>query len=153
MKDKSELIARYKELTKLKRRLLEGMKKHRRYLAKAKATKKSVNDEMAQLRRSGNVFGTMTMSEVKEHVQNEIKAVKPEDIYPKDLEREFDRLERNSIVNMRKDPIDIDDNDDVQVKPSHAKFDDDEGAVVSVDEDAGVLDMSSEDPSDVIEAD
>ena len=129
------------------------MKKHRRYLAKAKATKKSVNDEMAQLRRSGNVFGTMTMSEVKEHVQNEIKAVKPEDIYPKDLEREFDRLERNSIVNMRKDPIDIDDNDDVQVKPSHAKFDDDEGAVVSVDEDAGVLDMSSEDPSDVIEAD
>ena len=153
MRDTDPNVQRYRELLKQKRRLLSQMKRHRKSLAKARIDKKRVNEEITRLRKSGFAFAGMTTLEAQARVSTEIQAVEPGDIYPKDLEKKFDKLERTTEVKYRKDSVDISDVNK-KVNPSghrHHDKDDEGGYSVILDEDCGVVDLSEQDGDDSLE--
>lgn len=137
---------RYRELLKLKRKVLNDMRKHRKALAKKRIDKKKINEEITRLRKSGFAFHGLTPAAAQRRVSDEIRGVTPEDIYPKDLERKFDKLERTTEVKYRKGTVDVSDVDDSPTAPRGGK-DDDEGvyAVTFDGDDNGVVDLSATD--------
>jgi hypothetical protein len=149
MKTTDPNIQKYKDLLKQKRRLLDKMRKHRKSLARARVDKKRVNEEITRLRKSGFAFSGMTAVEAQERVSGEIRNVTPEDIYPKDLERRFDKLERTTEVKYRKDSVDISDLDDDSQVPRPKTKDDDEGIyAVTLEHEDGVVDLGENETDD-----
>lgn len=142
MRETDPNIQRYKELLKLKRRLLDQMKKHRKALAKNRAEKKRINEEITRLRKSGYAFAGMSSDAARARVGDEIRSVKPEDIYPRDLEKQFDKLERTTVVKYRKGSVDLDDieDDGVGVRSKN-----DDGGSVYIGRDSGVIDLGDGD--------
>lgn len=146
MNDINPNAQRFRELLKTKRRLLTRMRKHRKALAKDRVEKKRVNEEITRLRKSGFAFAGMTPSQAATRVSNEIQAVTPEDIYPKDLERKFDKLERTTAVVYKKGKVDVSDIEDSGPE-TKGKAKDDEDVVVALQDD-GVLDLSETDDAE-----
>lgn len=93
-----EAAQRIRELMKKKRKLIATMKRGKKIQIKARIEKKKVNDELRSLKGKTNLFKHMTPEEAREEVRRRIEDVKPEHVYPKDLERQFDRLESPSSV-------------------------------------------------------
>lgn len=145
MKTNDANLQRCMELAKQKRRLLDTMKKHRKALAKARAEKKKINEEITKLRKSGYAFHGMTATEAMERVKNEIKSVKPLDIYPKDLEKKFDKLERDSEVKYKKGSVDIADIDGDASEATGHDYDDSPNVI---DSGLGVIDLSDSSDED-----
>ena len=139
MKETDPNVARYKELLKIKRRLLDKMRKHRKTIARDRIEKKRVNEEITKLRKSGYAFAGMTVSAAQARVSDEIQATKPEDIYPKDLEKQFDKLERTTEVKYKKGLVNLDDIDDDV--PTRSSPSDDDGGTVYLGKTAGVIDL------------
>lgn len=139
MRETDPNVQRYRELLRLKRRLLTQMSKHRKSLARDRADKKRINEEITKLRKSGYAFSGMTAVAAQERVGDEIRAVKPEDIYPKDLERQFDKLERTTEVKYKKGLVDLDDleNDG----PSHSVSSEDDSPSIFIGKNSGVIDL------------
>lgn len=147
MKESDHNIKEYKELAKQKRRILDQMKKHRKALAKARIQKKHINDAMSKLRRSGFAFGGLTTAEAKARVSSEIRSTKPEDIYPKDLEKKFDMLEQSSAVKYKKGTVNV---EDIDAMPESAnrkshESDLDDGDTINGPSGLGVIDFGEED--------
>lgn len=137
MKNIDPNVQRFRELLKLKRRILDQMRKHRKAIAKGRVDKKRINEEITKLRKSGFAFVGMSTSEASARVSSEIRDVKPEDIYPKDLERQFDKLERETEVRYRKASADLDEDDGRGIKVP--RIADDDGVFIGAD--AGVVDL------------
>jgi hypothetical protein len=140
------------ELMKKKRKLVTTMKKSRKVLAKARAEKKRVNEEIMKLRKTADRISALPADQAQIEVAREIGRTTPCDIYPDDLEREFDKIERIH------DKSDVDESQVMDAnmgedKPSKkgrkAKNDSDgNGSVVNVDEDEGVVDLRDDEPGD-----
>jgi hypothetical protein len=143
MKSIDPNVQRYKELLKLKRRALDQMRKHKKSLARIRVDKKRINEEITKLRKSGFAFAGMSTMEASARVSGEIRDVKPEDIYPRDLERQFDKLERTSEVKYKKASADLDD-DDSGPKASRPSDDD----AVFIGPNSGVMDLGESDADD-----
>jgi hypothetical protein len=151
MRNADPSAQRYKELLKMKRRLLTQMRKHRKSLAKARVDKKRVNEEITRLRKSGFAFAGLTPEQAQKRVSGEIRAVTPEDIYPKDLERKFDKLERKSEVMYKKgmvDTSDIDDDSRAHAAAPGDQDDDREIYAVTLDPQSGVIDLGDGEEDD-----
>ena len=87
--------------------------------AEAKAIKVKLRDKTSA-RSPGNIFSGMSKDEAVASVGKEINAVEVDDIYPKDLEREFDILEDpkmnksesdDAVTHMDRDPTQEDDDE------------------------------------------
>lgn len=139
---------RLRELLKQKRRILDTMRKHRKSLAKARVEKKRVNEEISKLRKSGYAFSGMSTGAAQARVADEIKAVTPADIYPKDLERRFDKLERTTKVTYKKGKVDVSDIEEASVVPVRRGDEEDEVLATAVGKNDGVIDLGEgeEDP-------
>ena len=145
MEQATNLIERLKELAKKKRKLLITMKRARRTLSRAKVEKKQVNEELNRVRRAVNVFEGMSPEAAALKVAFEIKATGPEHIYPNDLEKEFDKLDRKSERNESSSVVDA---------PASALEDDSEtesgGGMygVIIKDDGDVIQMKEEEEDD-----
>jgi len=137
MEPVTDLTERFKELAKRKRKLLITMKRARRTLARARVEKKKVNAELGRVRKAVNIFGGLSPEEAARRVSVEIKSTGPEHIYPNDLEKEFDRLDRKSERNESSTVVDA---------PAHALEDDSVG-----DKDSGLYGVIIKDDGDVIQ--
>lgn len=146
MKSTDPNVSRYRELLKLKRRLLDQMRKHRKSLAKSRAEKKRINEEITKLRKSGFAFAGMTTTAAQARVDEEIRSVRPEDIYPKDLERQFDKLERTTNVNYRKGMVDLDDAEDGSDVGKRSS--DDDSPAIFLGKDSVVIDFGDGETDD-----
>lgn len=145
MRDIDPNAQRYRELLKQKRRLLNQMRKHRKSLAKSRVDKKRINEEITKLRKSGFAFSGMTAIQAMNKVSSEIQAVSPEDIYPKDLEKKFDKLERTTEVKYKNGRVDISDLDE-DGPATRVKDSDDDGVyAVTLDPQNGVIDLGDGD--------
>lgn len=142
MKEMNPNAQKFKELTRLKRRILDQMRRHRKSLAKARVDKKRVNEEISKLRKSGFAFAGLSPAQAQSRVADEIKAVTPSDIYPKDLERRFDKLERTTAVTYKKDKVDVSDIEEASTAPARRNDDDDE---IILDRGEGVVDLGEHD--------
>jgi uncharacterized protein YoaH (UPF0181 family) len=133
MPEEKFIEERIKELGKKKRKLLDYMKKQRKKYSKAAAEKKAVAEEIVKLqeqiaatkpkpsfvqvapkknvpvrpRIKKNLFQGMSDGEAFAKVSSEIKSVSPDDVYPKDLEEEFDNLEKQFRYNDDRDVITV----------------------------------------------
>ena len=137
MEPVTDLIARIKELAKRKRKLLITMKRARRTLSRARVEKKKVNVELVRVRRAVNIFAGLSPEEAAEKVSKEVRATGPEHIYPADLEKEFDKLDRKSERNESSTVVDA---------PADVLEDDPDGG-----KDSGMYGVIIKDDGDVVE--
>ena len=143
MKSSDETLKQFRDLLRQKRRLLDKMKRHRKSLAKGRVEKKKLNEAISRMRRSGFAFAGLSTIEAKSRVETEIRAVTTQDIYLRDLEKKFDKLEQSSEVKYRGATVDIDDIDDAPT--ARVRSDDDEGVyAVHVDPETGIVDFSEQ---------
>jgi len=84
---------RIKELTKAKKKLLTKIRVGKKGLIKARLEKRKINEELRRLKSKANVFAGMSKEAAADKVRAEIEGVMPAEVYPKDLERRFDKLE------------------------------------------------------------
>jgi hypothetical protein len=94
MEDNQLDMDRIKELTKKKKDLMKKIRTNKKAQIRARLEKKKINSELRQLKGKKNLFTGMTPSEASKFVKSKLDSVKPSDIFPKTLEREFDRIER-----------------------------------------------------------
>lgn len=104
---KEEIERRIKKLSIRKRHLLTTAKRARSTLARANAEKKAVINELKRLRNARDIFKGIPEEEAKRMVAAEIRSTKPEDIFPPELEKEFDDLESKSPSLNSKQVIDL----------------------------------------------
>ena len=133
------------DLMKKKKKLMGVMKKSRKVLAKARAEKKRVTEEISKLRKTADRINAMTPEDAQVEVAKEIGRTRPSDIYPDDLEKEFDKIDRIH------DKADTDENqvmdanmgEDKPTKKGRKSSRDSEvhGTIIAVEEDEGVIDL------------
>jgi len=111
MEENCKSRERLKELEKMKRVLLTRMSRHRKELAKCKVRKRAINEEIFRIKSNPGVFDGMTSQQAFSAVATAIRDTKPEDMYPKDLEKEFDKIEK-SLRGPNDRVTEIDDTDD-----------------------------------------
>ena len=141
-------VKELRELFKQKRRLLDKMKKHRKSLAKLRVEKRRINSDISKLRKSNNIFGSMTAVAAMEKVTDEIKSVRPNDIYPRDLEKEFDKLEQKSAVKHRNRSVNLDDLEPHGPSPKSHPEEEDTIDSIGVEDSLGVIDLSEDSGSE-----
>lgn len=88
---------RWKTLKKKKRQNLDKMKKIKRSYVKAKLEKKRINREIKQLQKEWQERIKKNPEDAKLAFANELKSVTTEDMFPQDLEKEFDKIELRNI--------------------------------------------------------
>jgi len=113
---------RIKELKKKKKTLLTKMRKTSKILAQVRHEKKKVGDELSMLldktyprRERGhvtNLFADLSPEDAAKAVNVQVESVTTADIYPKELENEFNRIDRHSRTR-KDDEIEIE-NDSVE---------------------------------------
>lgn len=95
------LEERWKQMKKKKRQNLDKMKRVKRMYVKAKLEKKRINQEVKLLQAEWQERIKNNPTEAKSAFANELKNVSTEDMFPKDLEKEFDTIELKNIKNGR----------------------------------------------------
>lgn len=85
------------ELKKKKRANLDKMKRVKRMYVKAKLEKKRINREIKKLQAEWQERIKKNPAEAKSAFAKELKSVTADDMFPKDLETEFDKLDLQSI--------------------------------------------------------
>lgn len=93
----------FKELMAKKRKLLTKIKRTKKALVKARIEKRKINEELKKL---GPLAG-LSVDDAKSKVAAEIEAVQPGQIYPQDLERQFDRIDRPKNRTNDRDVLDL----------------------------------------------
>lgn len=88
---------RWKILKKKKRENLDKMKRVKRSYVKAKLEKKRINREVKQLQKEWQERIKNNPVDAKLAFAKEIRDVTTEDMFPKDLEKEFDKIELTNI--------------------------------------------------------
>ncbi len=97
MNETLPLEERWKMLKKKKRQNLDKMKRLNRSYIKAKLEKKRINQEVKQLQKEWQELLKKDPASAKEAFAQEMRNVTADDIFPKDLEAEFDKIELRSI--------------------------------------------------------
>lgn len=92
---------RLKELMKRKKKLLVTIRKNKKTQVKARIEKRKINEEIRTLKGKANQFRNMTPEEAQAEVRRRIDDVDPSEVYPKDLERQFDRLDKPTKKNYK----------------------------------------------------
>jgi len=154
------LEVRVKELAAKKKKLVTAMKRAKRTFVKSRVEKAKVDAELKKLKAKASAISKMTTEEARAHILSEMDSVTPENIYPRDLEREFERIDKprgKRPVNEREvmDLAPDSDDDDGGYTPSARHMSDDaEGkvmaaaAIVGDDEEENeedeVIDLSNE---------
>ena len=91
------LEERTKEMAKKKKKNLEKMKRLKRSYVKAKLEKRKINAEIKLLQAEWQERIKNRPEEAKTAFAQELKNVTAEDMFPKDLEDEFDKIELRNI--------------------------------------------------------
>lgn len=139
---------RFKELMKRKKKLLAKIRRNKKEAVKARIEKAKINEELRLLKGKKNLFVGMSTEEAREKVRMNIEAVSPEQIYPKDLERQFDTLDKPKAEQHK--TLDL---GKVAESPLAARPRDDDDSIVGEDHDEqpegyedeeAVIDLSNE---------
>lgn len=130
-----DIAERIKELMRKKKKLNATIKRGRKIQVKARIEKKKVVTELTKLKKDGSLFRGMTVDEARKAVKDAIEATDPKDVYPADLERTFDRLEKPSVGEHK-----VVDLGKIPERPISKNGDDDDDAEV-----VGVADVATED--------
>jgi hypothetical protein len=93
---------RVRELMKRKKKLLAKLRRSKKEQVKARIEKRKINEELRSLSGKKNLFAGMDADKAASAVKKSIDDVKPGDIYPKDLEREFDKIDRPAVADQHK---------------------------------------------------
>ena len=96
--DKTQSLEdRCREMAKKKKKNLEKMKRLKRSYVKAKLEKRRINAEIKVLQAEWQARIKNNPEEAKSAFLQELKNVTVEDMFPKDLEDEFDKIELRNI--------------------------------------------------------
>lgn len=98
-----QLNERIKELASKKKKLITSMKRATRTLAKSRVEKKKTDAELKKLKARKSSLANMSPEQARACVLSEMESVTPGSIYPRDLEREFERIDnpRGHKINER----------------------------------------------------
>jgi chromosome segregation ATPase len=88
---------RWAILRKSKRKNLDKLKRTKRVFVKAKLEKKRINRDIKKLQAEWQELIRKDPAKAKSAFANELENVSTEDMFPKDLEKEFDKLELRNI--------------------------------------------------------
>lgn len=136
------------DLMKKKRKLVTTMKKSRKVLARARAEKKRVSEEIKKLRKTVERINTMTPELAQAEVAKEIGKTRPSDIYPDDLEKEFDKIDRihDKAATDDNQIMDASMGEDKPAKKVRKSVKESEvhGTIITVDGDEGVMDLGDD---------
>lgn len=141
---------RLQELAKQKRKILNRMKKSRDLLAQDRIEKKKINEAIKSA-RGKNVFADLSEEEARTKMRDDIKATNIADIYPSDLEAEFDELEQGEKEVDEKQVIEyVNINSTIKNELATAEEEDDNDEVIGFDlgTGSGVMDFSNGDFDD-----
>ena len=112
---------RWKILKSKKRQNLDKMKRIKRSYVKAKLEKKRINREVKQLQKEWKERIAANPAEAKSVFNQELQNVTMDDMFPKDLEREFDKIELRNIKKGRTMKVeDLSEDADLRHVPSVA---------------------------------
>lgn len=151
-------LERIRELTKRKKILLGRIRKSRKLQIRARLEKRKINEELRRIKGKKNVFLGMTKEQSMDKVRADIEGVDPKELYPRGLERAFDKIERPSDKSKNYKIIDlgrIPENPRSLPKIKEGSMDDEHSTDVSVEDivdagdtgeqqEDGILDMSDE---------
>ena len=102
-----------------KRQNLDRMKRIKRSYVKAKLEKKRINREVKQLQKEWKERIAANPEEARSVFNQELQAVTMDDMFPKDLEKEFDNIELRNIKKGRTMKIeDLSDDADLKHTPN-----------------------------------
>lgn len=144
---------RVKELIKKKKKLMARIKQSRKAQIKARLEKKKVNEELRRLRGKKNLFADMAPARAQESVKKEIEAVKPAQVYPRDLEKRFDKIDKPKQPTDTDKVIDLGRIPEQPIAGGQRRTHEEDGDVAEVDEEAvgsfigeehGVVDFSED---------
>lgn len=96
--------SRVKELMAKKRKLLTKIKRNKRSLIKSRIEKNKINEELLAIKAR---FAGMTSDEARAAVAVELDAISTDDIFPKKLERKFDRLDKRGPKHDERQVVDL----------------------------------------------
>jgi hypothetical protein len=148
--------ARLKILKDKKRKNLDKMKRIKRSYVKAKLEKKRINREVKQLQKEWQDKIKNNPTAAKSAFAAELKAVSVEDVFPKDLEQEFDKIELKNIKRGRtmrtEDLSDDSDMRDMPAAGNAAEVLERELEAEMKDHDDAPLSKEAEEPDDDLKA-
>lgn len=94
----------YRELMAKKRKLIASMKRAKRKVIKLRVIKNKVNEELKKIKAR---FALMTFEEARASVASELDAISTQNIFPKKMERDFDRMDNNRTGSTERKIIDL----------------------------------------------
>ena len=89
----SDLYGRYKELMGKKKKVTKKMDGLKRKYVSAKIEKKRINQEITRIALELKNLHSKSPQAAKDHMLKELTTFDPQDLFPKDLEKEFNELE------------------------------------------------------------
>lgn len=155
METEIQFKERVRELTAKRKKLITSTKRAKRTIIKNKVEKDKVDTELKKL----GVLAKMPAEEARKAVLAEMDDVQPGDIYPKDLERDFERIDKKGKrvkPAAEKDVLDLaveeDDDGDIAGTSGPMHVGDDEGRTMATaavrggeeEEEDEVIDLSNE---------
>lgn len=87
-----------------KRKLIASTKRAKRKVVKLRVEKNKVNEELKKIKAR---FASMTSEEARASVAAELDAISTDDIFPKKMERDFDRLDRQKSGTDERQVVDL----------------------------------------------
>jgi hypothetical protein len=146
---------RFRELLRLKRKLAATIRRSKKVQIRARMEKRKINEELKKIKGRSSVFADMPQKKAEKIVKKQIEAVHPDDLYPKDLEKHFDKFDaRDSSENKIVDIGKISDKPLSHSRRRHADSEEESSEIVgsadpdnafvvaSVEEDEVVIDLS-----------
>jgi hypothetical protein len=98
---------RFKDLMKRKKKLLAKIRRNKKEAVKARIEKAKINEELRQIKGKHNLFADMDPEKARETVKSRIEAVNPSEIYPRDLERHFDSIDKPKAKSEQHKTLDL----------------------------------------------
>jgi hypothetical protein len=93
MEDIQDVALRVKELIKKKKEFNKKLRRMKKTQIKTRIAKRKVNEEIRGLRAKKNLFVGMSAEDAMKLMKVKMDGVSPSDMFPVDLEREFDKLD------------------------------------------------------------
>lgn len=146
-----EVDGRVKELIKKKKKLMREIQSAKKKQIKARIEKRKVNEELRAIRGKKNIFEGVAPEAALRKVRATIEAVTPEEVFPRELERRFDKIDHPKADDEVRKTIDLGRIPEQPIAGGRRGGDDDdtvgggddiEEAVYS--EEDGVVDLSDE---------
>ena len=105
--EQTERDARIEELKKAKKKLNESMRRHRKMLAKNRLAKRRLDEELKNLKGDKNIFLGKDKKTVGKLILKKLNSVKVDEVYPPQLEREFEKIEKRPNIDEKVADIDV----------------------------------------------